>query len=122
MKNIAILSLLYLTSTLLSCNSTSTNPINTKEELLDKFMFTLHHQDVQKINSKIVILNTEFCETFECEAYFSSLENRIQFYSKNEAFMRGLKKFIVIDNIDTDRGVIKMRKRFNTNYEFLEVK
>ena len=120
MKNLLPLSLLYLFSMFFACNTA--NQINTKEQLLNKLSIFLNQQELQKFNGKIVILTTEFCESFECVDYFSSLKKEIEFYSKEEAFMRGFQNYLIIDNVDTEKGIMKMRIRIKDNYKSIEMK
>lgn len=72
--------------------------LNIQDKLIQELLATEH----SKTNStaKIVIVETKFCVSFDCNTYFQKYQTRINIYTKEEAFMRSIRNYLEIERID----------------------
>ncbi|TXD81293.1 hypothetical protein ESY86_17410 [Subsaximicrobium wynnwilliamsii] len=121
MKNASLLFVLMLVVLLFACQSNENTQVDVKKDLITKFISS------SKVNStthlgKIVILETEYCNSIDCQNYFKAYENEIIFYSKTELFMRAINNYVVIEKLDKDNGHLVLTKRSENGVETIEIK
>ena len=116
-----ILTMLILSSLLFACNTQSSNQLNLKESLVEKLISTSDDLKISTTNEKIIILKTKFCKDFDCELYFQDYKDQIQIYTREEAFMRGIKNFLEIEKIDEGSGQMILWNRGKDKYEKIEI-
>lgn len=107
--------------TLVGCENQAAGQINAKDALIKKLLSSDEAKS-SLINGKIVVLQTKYCETANCEAYFQDYVDQIQVYSKEDLFMRGISNYLVIEDIDERGGKIMAAKRIKGHYERFEIK
>ena len=121
MKNIIILTMLILLNLLVACNTQSSSQFSSKESLINKLIITYDDLKFSQTNEKIIILKSKFCRDFDCEIYFQDYKEQIQIYSREEAFMRGIKDYLEIEKIDEENGQIILRKRIKNKFETIKI-
>ena len=75
-----------------------------------------------KTDGKILILKTEYCDKVNCEAFFKGYEQHISFYTKEELFMRGIRKFIEIESINEKTNQMKVMLKNGVDSKIIEIK
>lgn len=110
-----------LAGLLFACESNENAQVDVKKDLITKFI------NAPKVKStthsgKIVILDTEYCNSIDCQNYFKAYENEIIFYSKTELFMGAINNYVVIEKLDKDNGHLVLTKRSENGAETIELK
>ncbi|MGB4838517.1 MAG: hypothetical protein WBP08_05940 [Saprospiraceae bacterium] len=120
MKNIIMLTTFVLSNLLMVCNAQNSNQISVKDSLISKLIKTSELES-SKTNGKIIILETEYCQDFDCETYFQDYQDQIQIFSMEDAFMRGITNYIEIEKIDEEKGQILLSQRKGDEYKEIEI-
>ncbi len=121
MKNKIVFPLFLFISLTIACNSQNSNSINLKNLLIENLVNNLEAQST-KVNNKIVILKTKYCEEFDCEVYFQDYKKHIQIYTREDAFMRNLKTYLEIEDLDEKNGQIILQKRIGSEFKELRIR
>lgn len=118
--NTIILSIVFACF-IFSCSSDRSINTDSKDALIENL---IQHPDVQSTisNGKIILVQNSFCQEFKCKAYFQSYKGNIQMYTREDIFMRGLKNYAWIEEINEREGFIKLVKRTPDGEQTIEVK
>lgn len=103
---------LVLMAFLLQLGTASTIYAQTSTDPSDVVMKMVHHPDVQltKVNGKVVVLAAGFCAANDCKAIFQPYEDVITVYLKEEAFMRGIKEYVVIQKYSPNELAFEVKQ------------
>jgi hypothetical protein len=108
----------------------TTNIKNAAKPFCELYAVTIYFIDMgsgvlelesSKTNGKIIILETEYCQDFDCETYFQDYQDQIQIFSMEDAFMRGITNYIEIEKIDEEKGQILLSQRKGDEYKEIEI-
>ncbi|GEM_PF-2719235 len=109
MKPIA--SFLFATLLFISCSPQSNTNETLKAALIQEFLNNPALQYAKNKEGKLIIyINTPYCETNDCPAYFQEYDHAILFYNKSAIFMRNLQKYVEIIEIDEQNHAIQVQK------------
>jgi len=120
MKNKFILPILLLPILLLSCNNQNSKQVDVKDALIEKIIKD-PEINTFKTKGKIFIVKTKFCKDFDCETYFSDYKEQIQIYPMEEAFMIGLVNYLEIEELNEEKGEVRIKKREGKKFEEIKI-
>ena len=83
--------------------------------LIDKLLSNESVKALSQSGGELVILKIGYCEKNNCEEYFSSNNQGVKLYSKKEAFMRGYRNVVIIEDmkIESENSYIELKIRNN---------
>ena len=95
--------LLCLSSLWISACQTSINEEanNLTIDLVRPLMSMEDVSDFLDHEGKLILFDSEFCESNDCRRYFESDPGRVKFYKREDLFMRKIERYIEIKLIDT---------------------
>jgi len=82
----------------LSCNQEPETQ-TTQETIIEKMIQKPEYQSA-KWNGKLVVLDSEYCETQDCKALFDNYSHQIQVMTRQDCFMRNIRSYLVIHSLD----------------------
>jgi len=100
---------LFFLLLLIGCQNQDKQQNLLKEGMIQEFLQSELALEMQHRYKKVYILKNEYCEQMDCESYFKGFESEIMFISKEDAFMRNLDNWLVIEKIDDRKGIIEAR-------------
>lgn len=95
--------IIFICVLFVSCNKESLSEIEKKDELVHKLIDDSVLESI-KTNGKIIVLRDDYCKNNDCEKIFACHDDQFILYSIDEIFMRGISKYIDIEDIDKNRG------------------
>lgn len=112
-----VLLLLLLISTIqLSCDTKNFEQPEIKQDLIQQLINSPRTQPV-RYNGKIVIVKKDYCRISNCEKYFNENRDQILIYSMEDAFMRGISNYLIIERINLEEGTMTINRRTGKDYE-----
>ena len=96
----------FLICAFLCCQSPKETII--KDQLINALV---QHPEVQYAKNKeeqIIIFLNSYCEEMDCETYFQNYGNQVLLYAKEDLFMRGINKFVRIQEINEKTKTVKL--------------
>ena len=110
MKKILTLSLMLIAFLLLACQKQKGNSNDVRDLLIEEL---IEHAQTTQSSKKITIISTGFCSQNDCTAYFKAHQDKIQVMKIEDAFMRAIKDYIEVVEINTEEGVMKLVEKKN---------
>ena len=120
MDFIKITLLTLLVFQFISCVNETENKIEFKDTLVTE-LIRKSELNSSKVNGKIIILKTGFCEETDCKQYFEAYQKQIQIYSREDAFMRRIDNYVQILDIDEENRQVILNQRLGKKYEQIEL-
>lgn len=106
MKSIYLCLLLLV----LGCQNQSNPQKEVKENLVRNFLQSELAVEMKNQQHKVYIFKNDYCEKIDCESYFKDFEEEVHLLTKEDAFMRVIKNWLVITKIDEQNGRINAKK------------
>lgn len=111
MKRLITSSLAFLVIILgLNCTNQINKEILDSKSILIKEIIAESEKTMINGNEKIVVMLSDFCEQQDCKEYFKGYEDSILLYNREDIFMRGLDKYTVIENINSNNTSATIKK------------
>jgi len=60
--------------------------------------------------NQLIILKNDYCENFDCENYFKAYKDEVIFYGKEDLFMRNIRNYVKISDINERQKYIDLTK------------
>lgn len=93
----------------ISCQNQDNQQKVVNESMVHDFLQSEVVLEMKSQKNKVYIFKNDYCEKVDCESYFKDFENEVMFIAKEDAFMRGLKKCILITRINEQNGIIEAK-------------
>jgi len=93
-----------------NCNNSTSVDSSLKEKLVEWFISSKDLDFTKNKEGRLVVLKDDYCKEENCEQYFKAYSTAFTFYSREDIFMRAIKNYIVIQDINEQRGEIKIKK------------
>lgn len=90
-------------------------------QLIENFINNKEVAEYQ-VAGKIPILKSDYCEEVNCQEIFKGYEKSTVFYTKEELFMRGISKFVEIENINKKTNQINAAIKNGANSKNIEIR
>jgi hypothetical protein len=122
MKNNLILIAVLLSILFTTCSNQESNQVDLKDSLVERLIAS-SELSASINDGKIIIIETRYCETFDCEAYFQDYKDKIKVYSREDVFMmQNITSYIEIEHLNEASGHLIYRKKTGEEIEIIEIK
>ena len=112
----ALLLLLFISTIQLGCDSKNFDQPEIRQDLIQQLINSPKTQTA-RYDGKIVIVKKDYCKITNCEEYFNENRDQILIYSMEDAFMRGISNYVIIERIDLEEGTMTINRRTGKKYE-----
>ena len=121
MKNNFIITAVLLSVLFTACSPQESNQVDLKDSLVERLITSSELSSFMS-NGEIVILDSRYCKTFDCEVYFQDYKDKIKIYSREDVFMRNITNYIEIEHLNESNGQLIYRKKTGEEIEIIEIK
>jgi hypothetical protein len=121
MKNNLILIAVLFSILFTACSNQASSQVDLKDSLVERLITSSELSSFLN-DGGIVIVETRYCETFDCEVYFQDYKDKIKVYSREDVFMRNVKNYIEIEHLNESKGQLIYLKRTGEEIEIIEIK
>lgn len=101
---------IILAFTLLNCSNSDQSQNAIKDALIKKMLQNTSLDQLKNQQGRLIILKNKYCENLDCENYFKGYEDEVLFYGKEDLFMRGMRNYVEITDINERQKYIDLTK------------
>lgn len=93
-----------------NCTNQNNKEILDSKSILIKEIIAESEKTIINGSEKVVVMLSGFCEQQDCKEYFKGYEDSVLLCDREDVFMRGLSKHIVIENINSNNTSATIKK------------